>query len=100
MSIKSRWMMRRGLKEQKIKEYIDYPYHCPFCKSENIDSEGFNEEESVAFRAFTCDKCKRTWDEIWHLVGIHSDDLDDDEIKGKKEKKQQTEKWEERWHKR
>jgi len=98
-------MTKRALREEKKQEYLQDPNHCPFCGSENIRADNFEDEGlSVGFRPVFCRDCDKQWDEVWHLVAIDSDDMDEDEIKEKNIKKEQKEeqarKWEERWHKR
>lgn len=53
------------------KEYIDANgYICPFCKSENITTESFDESYT---QKVMCNDCKKSWCDIFKLIDIEFD---------------------------
>ena len=88
-------MVRRaGIPDDKKKEYIESPYHCPFCNSDELDTQGFELlDGGYANQDVACNECKKRWTDIYKIVDVESEDSPG----GNDEK---TREWEERWHKR
>lgn len=92
MSIKARWMQKRALREETKKKYLEHPYECPFCGSENISALEVDGEYDTLWRDVLCDDCKKMWSEIYKLVDIETEE--------KEKSSEETKQWQERWHKR
>lgn len=58
----------KQLTKKAIEKYVNSPYHCPYCGSENITSEFFEPEGN--YQTVQCDDCKEKWDEVFELVTI------------------------------
>lgn len=72
-------MRRKNMKAKKIKlterqkeEYLNScGNHCPYCKSENIDSIGSVEtDDNYGWRNVLCNDCKKEWQDVYTLTSI------------------------------
>lgn len=59
------------LTKKQIKEYLQNPDFCPFCKSDDITridelEAGFNQ----AWSNISCNKCEKEWIEIFTMTDI------------------------------
>ena len=75
-------------RKSTIREYIDAPGFCPFCKSENISGSNIEIDANSAWQDVGCDDCNKDWRDIYRLVAVswrRNDDEDrlySDEHKG------------------
>lgn len=53
---------------------------CPHCKSEEIESDGYEPNEGVMIREMFCMKCGYKWNEIYEFN--HNENLDGTFLKG------------------
>ena len=53
--------------EQKA-EYLQHPYHCPYCKSGQIEAQTFDGEAQS--QAVVCLKCGKQWRDVYTLTDI------------------------------
>ena len=76
--------METKLTEEQLKDYLQANgTHCPFCKSESLESDetGFI---SQGVTSCQCNSCGSIWSDSWKLLGI---DTEMPIIKGLKGKK-------------
>ena len=45
-------------------------YHCPFCKSENIDSDPIRFDYEISAKV-RCLDCKKIWYDVYKLVDVY-----------------------------
>ena len=65
-------MEKKQLTEQEVKEYIEYPNTCPFCKSENLDADPIDVyETNTASRNVSCEDCGEEWVEEFTMTNIY-----------------------------
>jgi len=58
---------------KKLKEkYLNAPNHCPFCDSDELDSEGphFHDENQIRVLV-SCDNCEASWFDIFTLISVY-----------------------------
>jgi predicted Zn-ribbon and HTH transcriptional regulator len=55
--------------EQKAK-YLNAPYHCPKCESEDITGGGFEADYNQSWQKVTCDKCGYQWTDIYTMTDV------------------------------
>ena len=57
---------KERLTEKDKKEYLNNPWHCPFCNSEDISAGDGGE----GYREVTCNECGKMWNEIFEITDI------------------------------
>ena len=84
------------LDEETKKKYLENPYDCPFCDSDNLRGEEYDGEggEEV-WRKIHCDNCGAIWREFYALS-----DMELLKASEKVKPSKETKDWEKRWHKR
>ena len=55
--------------EQK-KKYLESPFHCPFCGSENIHADRFECSDGGAYQPVLCSSCHKKWNDIYTLTDV------------------------------
>jgi len=56
------------LSAEKKAEYLQAPYHCPYCGSSQIGADHFDGE--CASQRCDCDQCGKSWWDMYKLVDI------------------------------
>ena len=55
---------------QKTRYRENYGLACPFCGSDDITADFFDEESGEAWRNVDCRGCERRWREVYRLTTI------------------------------
>ena len=62
-----------ALTSKQKKAYLKHYYHCPFCKSKNIEGHGIKVDEDdgdCAWQEVVCLDCDKRWNDIYKLVDV------------------------------
>jgi len=59
------------------RKYVENPKLCPFCDSKIITVMRFNNtyQNPSGSKHVRCHTCKKTWREVWKMVGIEETDV-------------------------
>lgn len=57
------------LTKKQIREYTKQPYHCPYCRSEELESGELCYEDNINCTV-VCQKCNRAWLDVYSVVNI------------------------------
>ena len=56
--------------EQDKKDYLENPFHCPFCKKGNIDADHIETTYNGAYQSVRCPDCKKRWNDMYELTDM------------------------------
>lgn len=57
--------------ETSMDAYLKRPYHCPFCQSQNITSDGMSiVEDNCASSTVSCLDCDNEWRDVYTLSEV------------------------------
>ena len=60
----------KKLTKKQQAEYIKNSNTCPYCGSEALDGDYFEQEDNFGWRDVVCNACKRRWQDLFTLTGI------------------------------
>ena len=51
--------------------YLDEPYKCPYCGSEDIEADNIEDcDDETVYRGLCCNSCGKAWDDVYILAGV------------------------------
>lgn len=62
------------LTDEQKKEYLDNPFACPYCGSEDVRWGELAPEDYSIFRSCKCKTCGKKWDEEYSLNSVYGND--------------------------
>lgn len=54
--------------------YLKSPFHCPYCKSTNIDADAPDAQEHAIYVTCMCGDCRRTWVDRYNITSVDDGD--------------------------
>ena len=72
---------RQTLTPNDEQEYVECPSECPYCHSDNIESDPLDVDGKTAWARVTCQSCRRYWEDVFELKYIDTT-VEDEETNG------------------
>ncbi len=57
------------LTKEQTEKYLNSPYHCPFCGSEEIEQLQMIFDDNIT-GTVTCRNCGKNWEDEYKVVGV------------------------------
>ena len=59
-----------SMTEEQLATYLAEPNICPFCESNNLDTEGFSPGHNTVSQDVICLECEESWVDQYTLTGV------------------------------